>query len=247
MFLKNFYLNLTWYQYFIELKFKIFYTFLMYGFTVIICYNYKFQILYLLSKHILSNINSNKFFYNNITQLVYFYIEISCWISFLIIIPFIFFNFLSFFLNSFYFLDYIWMLKIYLYFLIIYIISILLCYFSIIPEFLSYFFNFEKNNYFFPLFFEANLENYIHMILKIFFEVLFLFQIPLIFNILIKIKILSNNFLIKYKDRLYFFLSLWFIFINNYELLTQIKYLILIIFYFEIIIFINTLQKYFYD
>ena len=50
----------------------------MYGFTVIICYNYKFQILYLLSKHILSNINSNKFFYNNITQLVYFYIEISC-------------------------------------------------------------------------------------------------------------------------------------------------------------------------
>ena len=61
--------NISFREYILELKFKFMYSILMFILTTGICYEYKNQILFLLSEYLMLNINSKRFFYSNLTHI----------------------------------------------------------------------------------------------------------------------------------------------------------------------------------
>ena len=62
-------------------------------------------------------------------------------------------------------------------------LSIFLNYFYIFPKILDLFLNFEKNNFFFPLHFEAKIDDFISMAFLWFFNIIICFQIPIFTHI----------------------------------------------------------------
>ena len=75
-----------------ELKLRGFYSLFSFIFTFFICYLYINQIIFLLTNFLLSNMNSPRFIFNNITEILYTYIKFAFITTFLICIPFISLN-----------------------------------------------------------------------------------------------------------------------------------------------------------
>jgi sec-independent protein translocase protein TatC len=126
-----------------------------------------------------------------------------------------------------------------MFFLLNYILSILLTYFFIFPNLLNFFLIFEKNNIFFPLHFEAKIEEFFSVMFVLFFNITLSFQIPILLYILIYNNIIDIYFIIKNRKIFYLFFLILSAFIAPPEILTQFFIFILIIFLFEFFIFIN--------
>ena len=163
-------------KHFLELKFKLFYSFLTIIITTISCYFKIYPILYIFSKYLLYNINSSKFFFSNIVQIFFTYLEISFYISITISFPFLLLNFLQYFIVSLYRFEIIFCLKTIFFSFTCFFFSIFFTYFLIFPNFLTFFLNFESSNQFFPVFFEAKFDEYFFFCFKYIYKKYFNFS-----------------------------------------------------------------------
>ena len=180
--------------------------------------------------------SSHRFIFTKLTQILFTYLKFSVIIAFLINIPFILLHIFYFLNTALYKHEWVYWVKIILFSISNYFLSIFFNYYYIFPKILDLFLNFEKNNIFFPLHFEAKIDDFISMA---FFWNLFLilyFQIPILLHILIHYKIISIQNIIL--NRKYFYLI--FIFLSAFfappEIITQLLLFLLFSIIYEVLI-----------
>jgi sec-independent protein translocase protein TatC len=237
----NFFFN---YRIFIlELTYKFIYSILLFFITAIFCYWNIDSILYLLSKYLLTEIQSHRFLFNNLIQIFYIHLKLAFFFSIILSVPFIFFNYISFFLSSFfkkeaYFYGILSLVFIIIYYLNIYFISN-----SIIPNFLNFFLYFENNNAFFPLHFEAKFEDYFSLILSLYINFYIILLLPLITYMFIKLNFIKISNIILFKKYIYIFFLFLSILLSPPDLFNQIIILSFNIIIFEIFILFQIFFK----
>ena len=118
-----------------------------------------------------------------------------------------------------------------------FIIGFLLGYKIIIPNAWNFFLNFENKNIFFPLHFEAKLNNYLFFIINVLIGVVFCFQIPAIFFIFINFKIFKNLEFIKRRKYIYILNIILGTLISSPDIFSQFFLIFCLILIYEILIF----------
>ena len=164
--------------YFKELKYRLYYSLFSIILTIICCYIYIDPIIYVLTKYLLINMNSHRFIFNQLINILYIYIKLSIFLGIFINIPFCLLNIYFFFYNSLYKYEIKFLKKIFFLINFLYILSIFIFFNYIIFNFINFFLNFEQYNFFFPLHFEARLDEFINLMIKIFFNIALIFQLP---------------------------------------------------------------------
>lgn len=157
--------------------------------------------------------SSHRFIFTQLTQILITYIKFSVILSFFINIPFIILHCFYFINSALYKHEWFYWIKVILISIILYFYSILLNYFFIFPKILDLFLNFEKNNFFFPLHFEAKIDDFISMAFLWNFILILYFQIPILMHILLHFKIINIKSIIlnrKYFYLIFIFLSAFF-------------------------------------
>ena len=225
----------------VELKFLILYNLIMFGITLITTYWNLNSILYVLSKYLLFNMSSARFFFSDLTQILYIYIELSVFISILACIPF---HLLSIFIYSIPALlkhEFQAIFKLCIVCIASYVVGFYIIYQFGIPSFLNFFLSFETPNKYFPLHFDAKFDEYFKMILFFSIKINIIFQIPIIMFSLEYWKFVSLSTYIFYRQTAY----LWFIFLSAVisppELLTQFIYISFMAIFYELFIFLKIL------
>jgi len=173
----------------------------------------KEQLIYILIKYLLYNMSSHRFIFTKLTQILITYIKFSIILGLIINIPFILGHIFYFFNSALYKHEWIYWLKIFCFSISIYFLSISINYFYIFPKILDLFLNFEKNNIFFPLHFEAKIDDFISMAFLWNFILILYFQIPILMHILLHFKIINIKSIIlnrKYFYLIFIFLSAFF-------------------------------------
>jgi len=227
-------LKFNYLKYILELKFKIIYSLLMFFITLITCFLNIDAILYLLAKDLLLNINSNKFFFSNLTEIFFTNIQISVYIAFLITIPFFYFLFFLYFITSLYLYEVFFFYKIFLIWISCYLsFNFFILNFGI-PYFLQFFLQIEKNFIFFPIYFEAKFEDYFIIIITWFLKFNFLIQVPFFIYILTFFNIILPKFTWNLKKNWYLSFFFFSAFLSSPDLLTQLSFTFFFIFFFEI-------------
>lgn len=182
--------------------------------------------------------SSHRFIFTKLTQILITYIKFSVILAFFINIPFILIHCFYFINSALYKHEWFYWSKIMLISVFFYCLSIFLNYFYIFPKILDLFLNFEKNNFFFPLHFEAKIDDFISMAFLWFFNIIICFQIPIFTHISLYYNLINLKNILK--NRKYFYL--FFIFLSAFlappEIITQLILYSIFSFIFEILILI---------
>lgn len=221
-----------------ELKYKFMYSLLSILMTIITCYIYINQLIYVFSSTLLHYMNSHRFIFTQLTEVFFTYFKFSIIIGILISIPFILINFWLFLLPGLYKYEKLY-LNIYIcIILLLFIISIIVNYYFIFPNILKFFLYYENNNLFFPIHFEAKINQFIFPILLLLFNITLCFQIPSIFILLLFFKIIEFKYLIKKRKYFYIFFIMLSALIAPPDIYSQIILTLIIIGVYEIFLFI---------
>jgi sec-independent protein translocase protein TatC len=126
---------------------------------------------------------------------------------------------------------------------LLFFFSIFFTNFYTIPQGLTFFLNFENSNQFFPIFFEAKIDEYFLFIINIFCKSIFFFQIPVLCYILINLNLIKKNFFTNNRKFVHIFFLIITAAISPPEIMVQIFLWFWFIFLFEILIFTNLFFK----
>ena len=239
----NYYLKYNFLKYIFEIYYKIIYSFTLLSFLIITCFLKIDSLLFFFAKYLLLNINTPKIFYSNIIEIFWIYFQISLFVAFFWGLPFIFFNFILFFLNGMFLNEYKFLLKTYFIFFFFYILFFFIIYLLKSQIFLVFFFFFEKSNRYFPLYLEARFEDYFLIYLKIFFKFFFILNIPLFFLFffnIFKIPLKNIQFIKKFN---FYFILIFSLILSPPDLYSQIILIFFLFVFFEIFIFLFLLYK----
>ena len=180
--------------------------------------------------------SSHRFIFTKLTQILFTYLKFSIIIAFLINIPFIILHLFYFLNTALYKHEWIYWIKIIIFSICCYFFSIFLNYYYIFPKILDLFLNFEKNNLFFPLHFEAKIDDFISMAFLWNLILILYFQVPILLHILLHYNVINIQNIVL--NRKYFYLI--FIFLSAFfappEIITQIVLFIFFSFIFELLI-----------
>ena len=224
------------FRYLNELKFRFFYSFLTILISFICCYIYSDQIIYLFTNYLLVNMNSHRFIFTNLTHILITYIKFSLVISILVSMPIILIHFWFFLIPGLYkhekaVIDFYLILNF-----ICFNLGYFLAFYILLPKIWTFFLSFENNNIFFPLHFEAKLEDYLFSSLFFIFNILITFQLPAILFLLIYFKIISFNFIIGKRKIFYLIFLLLSGLLCPPELYSQLFFVILLGILYEILL-----------
>jgi Sec-independent protein secretion pathway component TatC len=222
--------------FFLELKYKHITALFLFLFTwVSIIYNINL-IIFLLAKNLLNIIPTQKFIYTNINEIYWVYFQISILCTFLIIIPFLWINYLQFFITGLFYKEFFFISKIIGIFFFYYYGSILLSYYFIFPNILKISFIFENSNEYFPLYFEARFEDYFLNACFILLILIFLFQIPFFLCLYLHFKKPSIKKLLKIKKLIYIMFLFFEFLAFPFDLGFFILWFFSFLFFFELIL-----------
>lgn len=223
-----------------ELRFRIIYSLVCLLLTFLICFEFKIELFYFISKPFL--LFKKEFIYINILGPIFIYLKLSFWFSFLVSFPFLYYNFVSFFFKAFYFT----IIKLYTIFVGVSLLINLMLYSIIYIIFIDFFlillFSFERSDI--TRMFQLHVETTIHQYFYFFNFIIFIYLIILIipsifFIILIKIKKQNynkiNNSFRKYA---YFILFLLVLLLSPPDIIIQLLIYFIIILYFELYIYL---------
>ena len=233
------------YLYLNELKLRFLYCCLTIIISSIICYIYSDQIIYILTNNLLSNMKSHRFIFTTLTEIFFTYIKFSIITGVLISWPFIIFQIWLFLLPGLYKFEKLILDFFILISLISFIFSIIINYYIILPNILKFFLNFENNNNFFPLHFEAKLENYLLFTLKLFANIILCFQFPFIICILLFFNVISYKFFINNRKIFYIIFLFLSAIIAPPDVYSQLLIFFLLSILYELILYLFIFYKYF--
>lgn len=223
-----------------ELKIRLLYILLSLILTIICCYIYSDAIIYVLVNPILIKMNSQRFIFTSLKEIFFLYLKISLILSLIFTLPIILIQLLFFFSNGLYKYELKKIIFISILSSFLFIFGYLLGYKLIIPNIWNFFLEFEKQNAFFPLHFEAKLENYLFFILNMLFGIVFCFQIPIILLVLNLFNIFKRNEQILINRKIiYLFIIIIGTFISSPDILNQFFIFSIFILMYEIYIYIH--------
>lgn len=224
LFLKNAY----------ELKIRFYYYIITLFITIIFCYMYSDAIIYMFVNPLLIKMNSQRFIFTSLKEILFMYFKFSFLIGFFFSLPILFLQFFLFFLNGLYTFEVKLISFFFFLSLILFLFGFFLGYTIIIPNTWTFFLEFENKNMFFPLHFEAKLNSYLFFIINLLISIVICFQIPAIFFIFFSFNLVKNIFFIKNRKLIYILsiitgtlisspdilsqLFIWSIFICSYEI-----------------------------
>jgi sec-independent protein translocase protein TatC len=104
----------------------------------------------------------------------------------------------------------------------------------LLPEIFSFLFSFEIKKEILTIQLEARIQSYIHFTFCLYLYLLFLFQIPLIFFLLFRYKIVTAKNLSFYRKYFYFFSLLLAAFVSPPDMIYQLTIAFLLAFLYEI-------------
>lgn len=189
------------------------------------------------------NISSKRFFYSNITQIFWVYIQISIYIAVIITLPFHILNFSLYFLQSLYPKEFFFLIKLFFKFILIYLLAGFINYHILIPNILIFFLNFEQKNLYLITHFEAKFDEYFFLILGFNFKLMLMFQLPILVDYLIFTNIISKDLIFYNKKNLYLMIVILNALLNPPEFYIQITIFCFIITFIEFYIFIKFLLQ----
>jgi len=229
---------------FLEIKWRCLYIIISWLFLSIICFLFKEQFIYILSKYLLYNMSSHRFIFTELTTILTIYLQFIFFCSIYIQIPFIIIHFCYFFLSSFYYSEWRVWLFVHGWSIFLYILSIFISYKFIFPGIIHIFLSFEtKNlNIYFPLHFEAKINEFFYLMFRVFFMISFCFQIPIILYILYFFNIIYLNNIIQYRKIFYIIFLFISAIISPPEIINQLIIFFFIVLLFEILIIILLLK-----
>lgn len=226
-----------------ELKIRLLYILLSLILTLICCYIYSDAIIYILVNPILIKMNSQRFIFTSLKEIFLLYLKISFILSLLFTLPILLIQLLFFLSNGLYQYELNKIILISLISFIFFLLGFLLGYKIIIPNIWNFFLEFEKQNNFFPLHFEAKLENYLFFILNMLFGIIFCFQIPIFLFVLTSLNIFKNKNIIMNRKFVYMFIIIIGTFISSPDIFNQFFIFFIFIFIYEIYIYISIYFK----
>jgi Sec-independent protein secretion pathway component TatC len=189
------------------------------------------------------NIHSKRFFYSNLTNIFWTYIQLSIYISIIITIPFQILNFLIYFLQILYPKEFSFIIQLFFKFSLIYGLVGFINYYFLIPNILNFFFKFEEKNLYLITHFEAKFDEYFFMVLNFNFKLNLIFQLPVLLDYLIFINFISKQSLY-YNKKVFFLLIVGLnTFLNPPEFYIQIIFLFCILLFIEFYIMLQILLK----
>ena len=150
-------------HYIFEVKLRFLYVIFSIINTFFISYLYKNQIIFIITKYLLNNMNSHRFIFTDLTLVLFIHLKLILFISILINIPFLIIHFIYFMINSLYIHELKSYINISINSILIFFFSIYINYNYIFPQILNFFLSFENKNNFFPLHFEAKFEDFFNI------------------------------------------------------------------------------------
>lgn len=198
----------------IEIKSRSFYIFLSFLMTLITCYSYQMEIVYLIGRPFIEL--NQKFIFIDPTEAFYTIIEISFIISLLCLFPYIIYQVWCFFLPSCYNYERILLNKILGVFFVFFFIELVFIYLKIFPEVCKFLLSFEISSFnkktIEPLLvveLSARIKSYVNLTFQFFFFLLLLFQIPFFFFSFFYLKWLTSYTLCRNR-KFFFFIFVFF-------------------------------------
>lgn len=230
--------------FFKHLNIRLLYSLLTFILTSICCYLYSDPLLYIFIKPFLLEMYTNRFIFTNLLEIFLTYIKFSLIISFILTIPIFIFHLWLFFKPGLYKweekkLNLTLYISIFFFFL-----GCFIGYYIILPSIGNFFLNFDNNNLFFPLHFEAKINDYLFFMLVIMINIILCFQIPPFIIILTLFNLINYKFLIKKKKIFFFFFILLATLLSSPEIINQLLMVIILIILYEFSIFCLYILKY---
>lgn len=183
-----------------ELKKRILSVAIIYLLLFFICYYFKESIITLLLKPLLasklSNNESVKIIYTNLTEAFFTYLSLAGTVSFLLTLPVILLNIYNFIAPGLYNYEKKHARLIVFGGIILFYLGILFVYFIVIPQAWNFFISFSGNYGDFSLKLEAKISEYISLVMSLIFAFGIAFQLPTLLLLLILVKIISTRQLI---------------------------------------------------
>lgn len=225
---------------FLELKLRLSYIIFSLFSTFLTCYYYCFEIIYVFTKPFLYY--EKNFIFTDLTEAFYTSIQISFFFSFYLLIPLFLYQFWCFFIPS-KFTDERKNINLTFFFVFIFLLaSILIVYLCILPKLYRFLLNFQINTNLINIELQPRIKSYVELACKIFIFFTLFSQLPLVFFLLIKYKLLQVNTLAKNRVKIFFFILVVSSFISPPDVLIQIT----ISFFFQFVIEILLLFGFFY-
>lgn len=231
----------------VEIKSRIFYLIFSIIFTFLISYSYPLEIVYIIGKPFVESQQTFVFF--ELTEAFYTLLRISTLMTFIVIIPFFFYHFWTFFIPSLYQsernkINFLLILGFFLF-----IGEILFTYFILLPKMCNFLLSFEitgttENSDFslnpvISVEFTARIASYVKLIVKFSSVILFLFQLPLGICLLYAKKLLHVSSFCNNRKILSLASLLLSAFLVPPDVISQLVVALLFYLVFEILIFIG--------
>lgn len=230
--------------FFKHLNIRFLYSFFSLFVTTICCYIYSDPLLYLFIKPFLLEMYTNRFIFTNLMEIFLTYIKFSIILGFIFSIPIFILQCWLFFIPGLYKWE---RKKLTLSLVISFIFFCLgwfIAYFGILPSIGNFFLKFDNNNLFFPLHFEAKINDYLFFMLFIMVNIILCFQVPPLIIILTLFNIINYKILISKKKFFYFIFLILATVLSSPELINQLIMVCILIILYEFSIFCLYLLKY---
>lgn len=231
-----------------ELKYRIAYVIISVVFTFIIAYSYSLELFYFFAKPLINlKVEDFKYslIYTDISEAFFTYINLSLYISFCCAFIFFIHQLNYFLIPGLYEKEYLFVNKIVKIIYFSCFISIFITYFFILPLIWTFFISNDTSNTIssMNIHFEGKLNEYVFLLLRVFFSILCVFMAPLLLFILTKLNIISLQFLIKQRKFSFIIIFLIGALLSPPDVISQILLAIPLCISYELIIFIVLLNK----
>ncbi len=230
--------------FFKHLNIRLLYTLLTIFLTFCCCYLYSDPLLYIFIKPFLLEMYTNRFIFTNLMEIFLTYIKFSFIIALILSTPIFILHLWLFFIPGLYKWERKKLTISLLISFIFFIIGWSIAYFIILPSVGNFFLNFDNNNLYFPLHFEAKINEYLFFMLFIMVNIIICFQVPPVIIILTLFGVINHQFLISKKKIFYFIFLLLATVLSSPELINQLFMVFLLILLYEFSIFCLYFLKY---
>lgn len=231
-----------------ELKLRTFYTLLSVNLTFCVAYIYSLELFYFLAKPLI-NLNITDFeyslIYTDISEAFFTYLNISIYISLFLGTLLLIHHFTYFITPGLFNTEAKFLVKIKNSFYIACLISIIITYVFVIPFIWHFFISNDTSNNLIAIniHFEGKLNEYVFILVRVFFTIICLFLTPLLLFTATKLNLVSMNSLIKQRKFAFILLFILGALISPPDVVSQVLLALPLCISYELVIFIILSHK----
>lgn len=187
----------------------------------------------------LSSTYTRKFIFTDVTEAFYTSIWLAAGFTVYLLCPLFIYHYFAFLLPSLFYRERINFIKYFFLILFFYGLASSIVISILFPIFWNFFMNFEKIQDFIQIYCEVRVSSYVYFILKISFFTHIFFQLPCLFILLIRYKIVEFTTVVEGRRILYFIILLITAFFTPPDIFIQFFLSLLFIFFLEVFFFLH--------